>query len=141
VSFTAIDPFEGYYGQKLDIGLGLPVTEKVLRINLARSQVPEGDVTIFKSFSAAPAVQAANAHKTFDMIFVDGDHSYEGLKKDVDYYGILLSPGGLLIIDNYGDAPWPDVTRYVDVELLGGHPYFSLLGERIGRTMVFKRSV
>jgi len=140
VSFTAIDPFEGYYGQKLDVALGVPVTEKVLRINMGRSQFAEQDISIFKGSSSDPTIQAANAHRTFDMIFVDGDHSYDGVKRDVDYYGTLLSPQGLLIIDNYGDADWPDIARYVDAELLTGHPFLSALRKKkIGRTMVFKK--
>ena len=140
VLFTAIDPFEGYYGQKLDAGLAFPVTEKFFRINLARNQVAEQDIAVFKGFSSDPAIQAANAKKTFDLIFVDGDHSYEGVKRDVDFYGTLLSSGGLLIIDNYGDAAWPGVTRYVDAELFGRHPYLSVLSEdKIGRSLVFRK--
>ena len=142
VSFAAIDLFEGYYGQKHDTALGLPVTEDIFRINLARSQVVAQDVAVFKGSSSDPTIQTSNAHKTFDLIFVDGDHSYEGVKNDVEYYGTLLTPQGLLIIDNYGDAAWPDITRFVDAELLMGsniHNLSALRKEKIGRTMVFRR--
>ena len=47
-----------------------------------------------------------------------------------------------MIIDNYGDAGWPEIARYVDTELLpeGGHPYLiPLRVKKIGRTMVFKK--
>ncbi|MEH2277179.1 MAG: CmcI family methyltransferase [Nostoc sp.] len=34
-------------------------------------------------------------------IFVDGDHSYEGVKKDIANYYPLLAPGGLMIFHDY----------------------------------------
>jgi cephalosporin hydroxylase len=34
-------------------------------------------------------------------IFVDGDHSYEGVKKDIINYYPLLAPGGLMIFHDY----------------------------------------
>jgi predicted O-methyltransferase YrrM len=30
----------------------------------------------------------------FDLIFIDGDHSYEGVKRDFEMYKRLLSPRG-----------------------------------------------
>jgi predicted O-methyltransferase YrrM len=33
----------------------------------------------------------------YDLIFIDGDHSYEGVKRDFDLYKTLLSPRGHII--------------------------------------------
>ena len=33
-----------------------------------------------------------------DILFIDGDHSYEGVKKDFDLYSQLLSPKGIVIL-------------------------------------------
>ena len=33
-----------------------------------------------------------------DVLFIDGDHSYEGVKKDFDLYSNILSDNGLIII-------------------------------------------
>lgn len=33
-----------------------------------------------------------------DLLFIDGDHSYEGVKKDFDLYSTILSDNGLIII-------------------------------------------
>ena len=33
-----------------------------------------------------------------DLLFIDGDHSYEGVKKDFDLYSTILSDNGIIII-------------------------------------------
>ncbi len=33
-----------------------------------------------------------------DILFIDGDHSYEGVKKDFDLYSKLLNPNGVIMI-------------------------------------------
>jgi hypothetical protein len=33
-----------------------------------------------------------------DLLFIDGDHSYEGVKRDFDLYSQILSPNGIIII-------------------------------------------
>jgi hypothetical protein len=39
-----------------------------------------------------------------DILFIDGDHSYEGVKKDFELYSKILSDNGLIIIhDTDGD--------------------------------------
>jgi hypothetical protein len=35
---------------------------------------------------------------TIDLLFIDGDHSYEGVKKDFELYSKLLSDKGLIIL-------------------------------------------
>ena len=33
-----------------------------------------------------------------DLVFIDGDHSYEGVKKDFDLYSQILTPNGIIMI-------------------------------------------
>jgi len=33
-----------------------------------------------------------------DLLFIDGDHSYEGVKEDFDLYSTILSPKGIIIL-------------------------------------------
>jgi predicted O-methyltransferase YrrM len=37
-----------------------------------------------------------------DMVFIDGDHSYEPVKRDINDYRPLVKPGGLLCGHDYG---------------------------------------
>lgn len=33
-----------------------------------------------------------------DLLFIDGDHTYEGVKKDFDMYGPLVKDGGMIVL-------------------------------------------
>ena len=57
----------------------------------------------------------------FRLIFVDGAHDFETAASDIKWSWEMLSPGGLLVIDDY--CGWPDVMRaceVVDVKTLVG---------------------
>jgi predicted O-methyltransferase YrrM len=41
-------------------------------------------------------VQQLLAGRSVDLLFVDGDHEYEGVRKDYDLYAPLVRPGGLI---------------------------------------------
>jgi len=44
--------------------------------------------------------------KTFDLLFIDGDHSYEGCTDDLENWFPLLEPGGHLVLhDSYHGSP------------------------------------
>jgi hypothetical protein len=79
----------------------------------------------------------------FVFIFVDGDHSYEWCKKDLEAADPLLSPGGLLVCHDYKRPgfgyppftpghphhgpidPWGGVARAVD-EFLASRPNYAI---------------
>ncbi len=57
---------------------------------------------------------------TLDLLFIDGDHTYEGALQDYHMYGPLVRPGGMIVVDdvNMGDER---VTRaWNDMLSLGG---------------------
>lgn len=49
--------------------------------------------------------KSLNFSESLDYIFFDGDHSYEGIKSDVDAWLPRLRPGGIAIFHDYG---WAD---------------------------------
>jgi predicted O-methyltransferase YrrM len=48
---------------------------------------------------------AAPPAEKVELVFVDGDHSEEGVRADVGRWGALLRPGGHLILHDAADAP------------------------------------
>lgn len=46
------------------------------------------------------------AHGELDFVYLDGDHSYEGCKKDLEVWWDKLKPGGIFCGDDYLDSPF-----------------------------------
>jgi cephalosporin hydroxylase len=85
----------------------VPALEKLL--------VPGRQKCVFiRDDSHAPAtlekVRTALNGKPVDFLFVDGDHSYEGVRQDFEMYSPLARDGGLVAFHDV--APNPDVPEY-----------------------------
>jgi predicted O-methyltransferase YrrM len=116
---TLIDPLEGYYNKgSQDIITGQAITEDVLRENLRAGRVDEQDVVLIKHLSTDPEAMRAAAERSYDVLIIDGDHSYAGVKADFENYASLVNVGGFIILDDYGSTDWPDVKSFVDQEVL-----------------------
>jgi cephalosporin hydroxylase len=55
---------------------------------------------------------------SYDLIFIDGDHSYEGVKRDFELYKELLSPRGYIVFHDidpehvFRDGPGGQVYKF-----------------------------
>lgn len=58
-------------------------------------------------------------HQSATMVFLDGRHDYEGVKRDIEAWKPVVTPGGVLAGDDFCDV-WPGVKRAV-TELLPGY--------------------
>jgi predicted O-methyltransferase YrrM len=47
-----------------------------------------------------------------DFLFIDGDHSYEGVKQDYELYAPLVRDGGIVALHDVGAADAPGVTQF-----------------------------
>lgn len=54
--------------------------------------------------------------KTIDLLFIDGDHSYQGIMSDFNKYTSFLRPGGYVVLDDYHRL-WPDIVKFVDTNI------------------------
>jgi MMP 1-O-methyltransferase len=50
----------------------------------------------------------------FDFVFVDGDHSKEGLTRDIEAWKPLVKKGGMMAFHDYEKDVWADVAVTVD---------------------------
>jgi len=73
-----------------------------------------GVVEVHRATSAAAAEQLPDGG--LDFVYIDGDHTYEFVKRDLEAYARKLKPRGLLAGDDYGVEGWWEngVTRAVD---------------------------
>lgn len=59
-------------------------------------------IRLIRGQSQATSVLADIGDRRFDAIYIDGDHSYEGARADIENLSSLLEPGGLLVLDDAG---------------------------------------
>lgn len=48
------------------------------------------------------------------LLYVDGDHTKEGAKRDIVSWAPHLAPGAVIAVDDYGHPDWPGVGEAVD---------------------------
>jgi hypothetical protein len=80
-----------------------------------RAEIDSGAVVVKR----ARSLEAASClpDESLDWVYIDADHSYEGVKRDLDAYYSKVKPGGFIAGDDYGQGDkWfgHGVTRAVD---------------------------
>jgi Methyltransferase domain len=55
-----------------------------------------------------------NTGGPIDLLFIDGDHSYEGVMADLSRYSFLVNPGGLILCHDADTASFPGVRKAID---------------------------
>tara|TARA_R110000824_G_scaffold27618_1_gene93658 strand:- start:3462 stop:4121 length:660 start_codon:yes stop_codon:yes gene_type:complete len=75
--------------------------------------IHEHPVTFIQGNSQLPKIQSTvqSVCKEFDIMFIDGDHSYEGVKSDFHAYEPLLAQGGYLLLD---DQDYSTISRFIN---------------------------
>jgi predicted O-methyltransferase YrrM len=61
-----------------------------------------------------------------DLLFIDGDHSYIGVKNDFLNYHPFVKTNGLIVFDDYSEK-WPTIMKFVD-ECIQNNNNFKILG-------------
>jgi|SRR5215471_1863091 len=109
----AVDPWKSDY--RYEDGSRVPMNFYVMPyfIHNLKDHIDAGRVIPVREFSY-------NFSLPFkvDMVFIDGDHRYETVKKDIKKAFELLRPGGLICGHDYGEPLWAGVQQAVD-ELIG----------------------
>ncbi len=58
------------------------------------------DINLIKGYSNDDKIVAQVQDKTFDIVYIDGDHSYKVCKEDIGNYAKLIKPHGYLVMDD-----------------------------------------
>jgi hypothetical protein len=77
-------------------------------------EIQVGTVRLHRSGSVEAAAQFADGY--FDWVYIDGNHLYEFVLRDLESYAPKVKPGGYLAGDDYGVRGWwlDGVTRAVE---------------------------
>jgi predicted O-methyltransferase YrrM len=83
--------------------------------------LPGQRLELIRDDSHDPAVLSRVAElvgdRGLDFLFIDGDHSYDGVKRDFEMYGALINPAGLIAFHDIDFGP--DVRRFWDEVKVG----------------------
>ena len=72
------------------------------------------NVKLFKDYSHN--ISNIFADKSVDLVYIDGDHSYEAVSKDIELYLPKIKQGGIMAGHDYSKS-WPGVIKAVDERL------------------------
>jgi hypothetical protein len=103
------------------------------------------NVNLVKGYSQDEHVQQRLAGKCFDLIYIDGGHRYEEVARDLNFYCLLVVPGGYLVIDDascrlLGTAFWKGHKSVSQaVEDWGAPGFANVLN--VGHNRVYRRDV
>jgi predicted O-methyltransferase YrrM len=111
VSCFGIDLFENTVKQYKRDDLKISRTkENILKNNKNQSTVTliQGDS---KKNGTIIKLQESLGGKKIDLLFIDGDHSYEGVKEDFLNYTPFAKEGGIIVLDDCNQK-WPGVLKF-----------------------------
>ena len=119
--FTVIDPLIGHIGRHdtsfLDPLTKAPATREIFIHNMQRMNIPKADYTIIEKLSTEDEAIKQASKRRYNLLIIDADHSYFGVKHDFYNYRYLVKRGGYIIFDDYGNPNWPGLTDFVDNEV------------------------
>ena len=119
------------------IDLGIPIDENIVKHNIDSLNLHNNNFRYIKGNSKEKSTYSRVSDKLYDIIFIDGDHSYSGVISDFEMYSTLIKENGYIIFDDYNDSKYsPQVKLAVDFiisnlteyEVIGTIP--NLLGAR-----------
>ena len=122
-----IDPFEHRDKAEFEAGELQPYHDKnreLAELRLLGKEFGERVVMlVMKSKDAYPWIVDKNPGKKFDFVLVDGDHSEEGIKTDLELFYPLVREGGLFLMHDVGQChPLSEIVQefFGDKLKLGG---------------------
>jgi len=129
-----IDPWQ--YGMQADVET-LPLTPEIQKnrdqmyLQVCNVFAPYPNVEVIRAKSQDVANQFPDQY--FDYVYIDGEHSYEAVKRDLNNYYPKVKVGGHIIGDDYGWAGIADAVQeflkaHKDEIYWYGNPYHGKTG-------------
>lgn len=123
-----IDPWK--YGLQKDVETNITPENQIVRDSehafVCKLFAPYSNIEIVREKSEDAV--SFFPDQFFDYVYIDGEHSYDAVKRDLNNYFPKIKVGGYLIGDDYGwagiaDAVQEFLHQHQDEILWGGNPY------------------
>jgi len=101
----------------ISIDLGYPISPEIPKLNFNNFNSEKNNYVYIQgdSTSNETLLNLKKNISEIDVLFIDGDHSYNGVKMDFEIYSPLVKNGGYIIFDDYNDFQFsPEVKKSVD---------------------------
>lgn len=121
----------------ISIDLGKPISKNIVIKNVNKLNKHKNKYNYIEGSSHEENTQKKldeilNNNK-IDILFIDGDHSYNGVKKDFEIYSKYVKSGGYIIFDDYNDFnDSPEVKKSVDELNLSNYEILGEFGNEFG---------
>lgn len=107
---------EGVYTIGIDV---LDALERAPFFDMKLGHIPNGHNIITEGstciFIHADARQISKIWNIpIDLLFIDGDHNYEGVKADTEEFWPHVKPGGTVLLHDYDGQNAPGVPKWID---------------------------
>lgn len=99
------------------IDLGVPIPKEHVLNNIKKTNKLNNKYHYTQGDSHNPETknEVLKLIEKVDILFIDGDHSFNGVIKDFDMYSDMVKEGGYIIFDDYNDSKFsPEVKPAVD---------------------------
>lgn len=90
------------FRERVDSGDFYPEEDyrQIVRDHFSKYELSFDAVRLVRGYSTAPDVRSAVAANRFELIYIDGDHTYAGAMADIEHYAPKIIPGGWLVMDD-----------------------------------------
>lgn len=121
----------------ISIDLGVPISPEIAINNIKNLNTKNNKYTYIQGNSQVKETRdkVLKIIDGVDILFIDGDHLYNGVVNDFNLYSPLVKTGGYIIFDDYNDSEFsPDVKKAVDglVENLKSYQIIGCLDNEFG---------
>ena len=117
------------------IDLGSPINKEIPIRNVNKFKNKQCSYEYFQgsSFDENLISLVKKTVKSVDILFIDGDHSYEGVLNDFKNFSDLVKPGGYIVFDDYMDNIYSPKVKgavdYIVLELLNNE--YEIIGSLV----------
>lgn len=101
----------------VSIDLGYPIPPELVKQNVDMFNINKNHFNYIQGNSQTKVTKDKLKEITehIDILFIDGDHSFDGVLKDFNLYQDMVSIGGWIVFDDYNDKTHsPEVKPAVD---------------------------